>query len=116
LITSTCGKPIYHFNDQVELLIALYDTIEGHWNLFRIANILHGNISLYNIMIGADGRGFIIDLDYTIDLSFDQSSATDCDQKKNALCYRTGTLPFMAIKILNHNAEYTFQHDLESFF
>ncbi|CAG8733341.1 1409_t:CDS:2, partial [Rhizophagus irregularis] len=116
LITSTCGKPIYHFNDQVELLTALYDAIEGHRNLFRIANILHGDISLYNIMIGADGRGFIIDLDYAIDLGFDQSSATDCDQKKDAPCYRTGTLPFMAIEILNHNAKHTFQHDLEFFF
>ncbi|CAB4390562.1 unnamed protein product [Rhizophagus irregularis] len=116
LITSTCGKPIYHFNDQVELLTALYDAIEGHQNLFRIANILHGDISLYNIMIGADGQGFIIDLDYAIDLGFDQSSATDCNQKKDALCHRTGTLPFMAIEILNHNAKHTFQHDLEFFF
>jgi hypothetical protein len=33
-------------------------------------------------MIGADGRGFIIDLDYAIDLGSDQTSATECDQKK----------------------------------
>lgn len=48
LITSTCGKPIYRFNDQIELLTAFYDAIEGRRNLFSIANnILHGDISLY---------------------------------------------------------------------
>lgn len=36
LITSTCGKLIYRFNDQVELLTTLYDAIESHSNLFRI--------------------------------------------------------------------------------
>lgn len=40
--------------------------------------IFHCTVSL----IGADGRGFIIDLDYAIDLGFDQSSASECDQKK----------------------------------
>ncbi|POG61764.1 hypothetical protein GLOIN_2v1426031, partial [Rhizophagus irregularis DAOM 181602=DAOM 197198] len=37
-------------------------------------------------------------------------------KKKDSQCHRTGTLPFMAIEILKHNAEHTFQHDLESFF
>ncbi|CAG8504708.1 391_t:CDS:2 [Rhizophagus irregularis] len=35
---------------------------------------------------------------------------------QDSQCHRTGTLPFMAIEILKHNAEHTFQHDLESFF
>ncbi|RGB35617.1 hypothetical protein C1646_111273 [Rhizophagus diaphanus] len=113
IITSTCGKPIYCFKDEEELLTAFYDAIEGHRNLFRFAKILHGNISLYNIMIGADGRGFIIDLDYAIDLDSDQALATECDQKKDVQCR---TLPFMAIEILKYNAQRKFKHDLESFF
>lgn len=41
----------------------------------------------------ADGQGFNIDLDYSIDLGFDQPSAMECDQKKDTQYHRTGALP-----------------------
>ncbi|PKB97414.1 hypothetical protein RhiirA5_433202 [Rhizophagus irregularis] len=109
LVTSTYGKPIYHFNDHLELLVAFRDTIKGHRNLYQIARILHRDISLYNILIGDDGRGFIIDLDYAIDTG-------SCQEKNKVQGHRTGTLPFMAIDILLQQSAHGFQHDLESFF
>lgn len=58
-------------------------------------------------MIGADGRGFIIDLDHAIDLSENNANIEE---------FRTGTLPFMAIGVLLHEEDHNFRHDLESFF
>ena len=79
---STFGKPICEFKSNLELLRTLRDAIEGHWRLFKEANILHHDVSLYNIMIG-EGHGFIIDLDYAIDYD---------DQRKPESLHRTGML------------------------
>ncbi|GBC03323.1 hypothetical protein RclHR1_05070007 [Rhizophagus clarus] len=69
LITTTSERPICYFNDHMELLVAFHHVIKGYRNLFRIASILHRDISVHNIIIGLDGRKFIIYLDYIVHLN-----------------------------------------------
>ena len=42
------------------------ECIEGHESLRRIAGLHHRDISLNNLMIDKDNRGFLIDLDLAI--------------------------------------------------
>ena len=77
-------------------------------------DILHRDISLYNIMITksadrkeGDPRGFLIDLD--------MASRANLESNSGAF-HRTGTFEFMAIEILERSARHSYRHDLESFF
>jgi len=60
------GIPIYKAGSRETLLGALADCIEGHESLRRKAGLLHRDISLNNLMIDKDNRGFLIDLDLAI--------------------------------------------------
>src|SRR5262249_40768077 len=91
IVVSTFGRPIKKFCDATQLLVVLRDAIEGHWQLFHVANILHRDISINNIMIGPDGNGFLIDLDYAVYVDTDREPQSP---------HRTGTFPFMSIAVL----------------
>jgi serine/threonine protein kinase len=84
----------------------------GHRSLFQLGKILHRDISINNVMITesaqeGDPKGFLIDLD--------MASMADSETNSGAL-YRTGTLEFIAIGILDRTERHTYRHDLESFF
>ncbi|KAL2168365.1 hypothetical protein VTG60DRAFT_7343 [Thermothelomyces hinnuleus] len=100
------GIPIYKAGSRGALLGALADCIEGHESLRRKAGLLHRDISLNNLMIDKDNRGFLIDLDLAIN---EQRVGTSGAKGK------TGTWAFMAVGALQ-GEQHSFMHDLESFF
>ncbi|KAH8748471.1 hypothetical protein F5883DRAFT_473975 [Diaporthe sp. PMI_573] len=100
------GVPIYEVGSRETLLTALADCIKGHESLRRQAGLLHRDISVGNLMIDKDNRGFLIDLDLAI--KEQRLSASGAKGK-------TGTRAFMAIGALL-GEQHSFMHDLESFF
>jgi serine/threonine protein kinase len=78
----------------------------GHESLLD-ASILHRDISIGNVMLNmAEDDGFLIDLDLAI--KTDRKNASGAPSK-------TGTKVFIAIGAL-YGEDYSFIHDLESFF
>ncbi|KAK3897955.1 dual serine/threonine and tyrosine protein kinase, partial [Staphylotrichum tortipilum] len=106
VILSDYGIPIYKAGSRQALLGALADCIEGHESLRQKAGLLHRDISIGNLMVGKDNRGFLIDLDLAIK---EQRIAASGAKGK------TGTRAFMAIGALL-GEQHSFMHDLESFF
>lgn len=45
------------------IIIAQADIIPAHWLAYTLAKILHGDISVQNIMIDEDDNGMLIDWD-----------------------------------------------------
>lgn len=110
---------------------ALFAALIGQASLFFNAQILHRDISTCNIIssqhpiitthspavvsssrlpvlpAGTPLYGYLIDLDYAIDVNtLNASGAHD----------RTGTFPFLAINILSGSESHRYRHDLESLF
>ncbi|KAA8912538.1 hypothetical protein FN846DRAFT_773185 [Sphaerosporella brunnea] len=110
LVMSPVGKSLDRFSSYTELLSAIRDAIRGHSNLYHNHDILHRDVSVYNILIAPPehgcGAGILIDLDLAISRNRLQNSGAS---------HRTGTPDFMAVGLLSgqpHRA----CHDLESFF
>ncbi|KAF6760823.1 hypothetical protein DFP72DRAFT_881533 [Ephemerocybe angulata] len=67
-VTMSCyGLHLYQFTSQRQMIAALRDAIQGHFNLLR-AGVLHSDVSAENILFGEDDsavglRGVLIDLD-----------------------------------------------------
>ena len=106
VILSDYGIPIYKASSREAVLAALADCIEGHESLRRKAGLLHRDISIGNLMVGKDNRGFLIDLDLAI-----KEQLVGASGAKG----KTGTRAFMAIRALL-GEHHSFIHDLESFF
>ncbi|KAK4245555.1 hypothetical protein C7999DRAFT_42898 [Corynascus novoguineensis] len=98
--------PIYKAGSRGALLGALADCIKGYKSLRRKARLLHKDISLNNLMIDKDNRGFLIDLDLAIN---EQRVGTSGAKGK------TGIWAFIAVGALQ-GEQHSFMHDLESFF
>lgn len=106
LILRDHGIPIYKAGSRETLLTALADCIEGHESLRQLAGLLHRDISVGNLMIDKDNRGFLIDLDLAI-----KEQRLGASGAKG----KTGTRAFMAIGALL-GEQHSIMHDLESFF
>ena len=100
------GIPIHKAGSRETLLAALADCIQGHESLRRKASLLHRDISVNNLMMDENNRGFLIDLDLAIN---EQRVGTSGAKGK------TGTWAFMAVGALQ-GEQHSFMHDLESFF
>lgn len=110
LVTSPAGRPLQDYQSVTELLEALRDAIKGHKSLLENGRILHRDISEKNIIITepateGDPKGMLIDLDL----------AKELESLRGGASYRTGTMQFMAIEVLQGKG-HTYRHDLESFF
>lgn len=110
LIVSPPGRGIDQFESIREYLEACRDAIKGHQSLYQAARILHHDVSKNNIIItdaknDTDPKGMLVDLDLAKELNRGPSGAR----------YRTGTMEFMAIEVLEGHT-HTCRHDLESFF
>lgn len=96
----------------------------GHASLFFHARILHRDVSLWNIIyshtpipiptsrrIFCGNRdilhGFLIDLDFAIPW---------VSLRPGTKYKRVGTVPFMAVEVLEASIRHSYRHDLESFF
>ncbi|KAG6095123.1 hypothetical protein E4U31_006003 [Claviceps sp. LM219 group G6] len=109
LAVTPLGRPLKEFGSILELLECLRDTIKAHRSLYMDSGILHGDISVNNIIMTepakADGyKGMLIDLDLAHDTTKDPSGRR----------HRTGTIEFMAVEVLL-GQQHTYRHDLESF-
>ncbi|KAF7858906.1 hypothetical protein EAF04_008947 [Stromatinia cepivora] len=110
IVTLGAGRPLHTYRSVKELLVVFRDAIVGHKSLFDDGKILHRDVSENNIIIvdsatkeGSEGR--MIDLDL----------AKELNSKPSGASYRTGTMQFMAIEVLQGKG-HTYRHDLESFF
>lgn len=95
LVISPLGYRLDEFQSIPEFLEACCGAIQGHRSLYLDGNILHQDISPGNIIILEKGkpeqpRGMLIDLDLAIDLAVGPSRPGE----------RVGTMPFMAIGVL----------------
>ncbi|KAA8914714.1 hypothetical protein FN846DRAFT_925709 [Sphaerosporella brunnea] len=110
LVMTPFGRAIDTFTTITELFEALRDAIRGHRTLYNTHQILHRDVSLFNILIDDDssrpGKGVLIDLDLAIRRERTQATGAS---------HRTGTQDFMAPGLLSGNP-HCFRHDLESFF
>ncbi|KAG6074484.1 hypothetical protein E4U15_006122 [Claviceps sp. LM218 group G6] len=109
LAVTPLGRPLHKFKSILELLECLRDAIKVHRSLYMQSGILHGDISVNNIIMTepakADGyKGMLIDLDLAHDITKDPSGRR----------HRTGTIEFMAAGVLL-GEQHTYRHDLESF-
>ncbi|KAG6102039.1 hypothetical protein E4U14_006735 [Claviceps sp. LM454 group G7] len=109
LAVTPLGRPLKELESILELLECLRDAIKAHRSLYMESGIIHGDISVNNIIMTepakADGyKGMLIDLDLARDIIKDP-----CGQR-----HRTGTIEFMAIEVLL-GQQHTYRHDLESF-
>ncbi|KAG5957896.1 hypothetical protein E4U57_001654 [Claviceps arundinis] len=109
LAVTPLGRPLNEFGSILELLECLRDAIKVHRSLYMESGILHGDISVNNIIMTepakADGyKGMLIDFDSAHDITKDPSGRR----------HRTGTIEFMAIGVLL-GQQHTYRHDLESF-
>ncbi|KAA8906865.1 hypothetical protein FN846DRAFT_778048 [Sphaerosporella brunnea] len=110
LVMSPIGKSLDKFSSYTELLSAIRDAIRGHSNLYHNHEILHRDVSVYNILIARPehgcGAGILIDLDLAISRN---------RLKNSGASHRTGTPDFMAVGLLSGQPHRP-RHDLESFF
>ncbi|KAG6101199.1 hypothetical protein E4U31_003729 [Claviceps sp. LM219 group G6] len=109
LAVTPLERPLDEFESILELLECLHDAIKVHRSLYMESGILHGDISVNNIIMTepakADGyKGMLIDLDLAHDITKDPSGRR----------HRTGTIEFMAAGVLL-GEQHTYRHDLESF-
>ncbi|KAL1664074.1 hypothetical protein GGF50DRAFT_55590 [Schizophyllum commune] len=118
------GETIDEFKSPLQLLVAVRDAIQGHWNLWKIY-ILHRDVSIQNILLGRPGaedgwRGVLIDLDMAICL-YRQTSDANVD-------FRTGTRAYQSVQVLRsykyaesaptsgQRLMHDYMDDLESFY
>ncbi|KAH7012091.1 uncharacterized protein B0I36DRAFT_436755 [Microdochium trichocladiopsis] len=111
VITYGYGIPIYLAPSRSAFLGAMVDCIKAHESLWRKSKQLHRDISINNLLIRKDNHGvlhngLLIDLDLGIRKQRGGPSGA---------VGMTGTRAFMAIGALL-GEQYTFMHDLESFF
>ncbi|KAH7879640.1 uncharacterized protein C8R40DRAFT_437276 [Lentinula edodes] len=102
--------PLSELEDPRDFAQVFYDILQIHQWLYDCGGILHGDLSLGNIMFRRkDGKIYGVLNDY--DLS---SRVEDVDNGDN----RTGTRPFMSLDMLNSYWEWghLYHHDLESLF
>jgi serine/threonine protein kinase len=93
--------------------------LSGHYHAYHTGHILHRDISENNLMVfradpSEDAVGILNDFDMAIERLPEAKEA-----QVIAAHHRTGTLPFMALELLdNHETEpvHLYRHDLESFF
>ncbi|KAJ7770645.1 hypothetical protein B0H16DRAFT_218663, partial [Mycena metata] len=123
------GKPIKSFPSTKAMVQALYRAVLHHKIAFE-AGVLHRDISDGNVLFEEgpaeqDPKGFLVDWDYSeftpeglknFDAWFPERKDKQ-DQYKDvdkSLKDMTGTLPFMAIEILESDTTHGPHHDLES--
>ena len=98
------------YSHSVPFLRSLSVSVLGYRWLFEVPKILHGDISLNNLMLRKEG-----DKAYGVLNDFDL--AVDADVKSASSKQRTGTRPFMAIDLLRDDPSvHMYRHDLESMF
>ncbi|KAJ2913695.1 hypothetical protein MD484_g6740, partial [Candolleomyces efflorescens] len=118
VVMKAYGKPLDNFTSAMQLLCALRDAIAGHMDLYLKNQMLHQDISLYNILLGVAGadpgyRGILIDFDMAIRCGSEASRKPDN--------WKIGTRHFQSAAVLSSSdfvdpLPRDHLDDLESFF
>ncbi|KAF9551897.1 hypothetical protein CPC08DRAFT_699025 [Agrocybe pediades] len=107
--TDKVGRPVEQFKTSKNFLTAVYDAFRAHKAVYEQCSILHCDISLSNILVTADGKGFLNDWDLARTLEDIESGPERS--------FRTGTWRFMSTDLLLAPRKFhTIHDDLESFF
>ncbi|KAF9023916.1 hypothetical protein BDZ89DRAFT_1069580 [Hymenopellis radicata] len=111
LVLGTIGVPISRFPSTWIMVNAIYCALIAHEMAFKLAKILHRDISVGNILILPNGKGVLIDWELSKDL----------DQNVPRTYERTGTSwQFLSVRLMNARAKnlpaiHDVGDDLESF-
>ncbi|KAJ6584798.1 hypothetical protein B0H19DRAFT_396976 [Mycena capillaripes] len=121
------GIPLKRFESSQQLILALAAAVKHHRIAYE-AGVIHRDISEGNVLFDEETmKGFLVDWDYAEFTTQGQANSTkwfpshasvseytNIDENLKDL---TGTLPFMAIQLLEQeNVVHLPEHDLESFF
>ncbi|TFY83845.1 hypothetical protein EWM64_g159 [Hericium alpestre] len=107
LVLGVIGRQLQDFRSSQELCQATFDAMEGHWQAFSKADVLHRDVSGGNILIDVHGKGIIIDWDLC------KKTTAPAEARRN---WRTGTWRFISTAILQENGKvHKLSDDLESF-
>ncbi|KAI9567162.1 hypothetical protein HD554DRAFT_2329373 [Boletus coccyginus] len=106
LVHRIVGRPLFKFECTKQLVTAVFNALQAHSHAFKIAKILHRDISAGNIILTDEGKGLLID--WELAKMVDEGGSRRPD--------RTGTWQFMSAKLLwNPGKVHTLTDDLESF-
>ncbi|KAJ7729706.1 hypothetical protein DFH07DRAFT_756714 [Mycena maculata] len=126
------GAPLNGFKSTKSLAHAIQSAIMHHEIAFN-AGVIHRDVSEGNVLFeeavesGKQPQGFVLDWDYAEFTEtglkafqgwFPERAAADqlYTSIDKSLKYMTGTLPFMAIEIIENTVTHGPHHDLESFY
>ncbi|KAG7086896.1 hypothetical protein E1B28_002815 [Marasmius oreades] len=107
-------QPIHELKTPEEFAQVFYDILQCHRWLYKIAEILHRDISMSNMMFRRDEATGEV---YGVLNDFDLSSRVE-ENRKASSKQRTGTKPYMAYDLFDKkwNGGHLYRHDLESIF
>ncbi|PBK60223.1 hypothetical protein ARMSODRAFT_922372 [Armillaria solidipes] len=106
IFLKTIGRDLTTFCSVKSLVTCIADAMKAHQVAFDRACILHRDISVGNIMITPDHRGFLIDWDHCVILT---------DRSAERRVGRTGTWQFMSARLLgSFGTTHTLVDDRES--
>ncbi|KAF9554514.1 hypothetical protein CPC08DRAFT_712841 [Agrocybe pediades] len=108
-VTDKVGKPVEKFKTSKDFLKAVYDAYRAHKAVYEKCQILHCDVSVGNILVTADGKGFLND--------WDQARSVEYLFSGPHRAFRTGTWRFMSTNLLFRPQKVPgLQDDIESFF
>ncbi|KAI9567163.1 hypothetical protein HD554DRAFT_2024342 [Boletus coccyginus] len=106
LVHRIVGRPLFKFECTKQLVTAVFNALQAHSHAFKIAKILHRDISAGNIILTDEGKGLLID--WELAKMMDEGGSRRPD--------RAGTWQFMSANLLwNPGKMHTLTDDLESF-
>ncbi|KAF9542748.1 hypothetical protein CPC08DRAFT_650092 [Agrocybe pediades] len=107
--TDKVGTPLEDFENSKDFLKAVYDAFRAHRDVYEKCNILHCDVSLGNILVDTDGKGFLND--------WDLARAIEAIETGPERTFRAGTWRFMSACLVGRpDKVHTLQDDIESFF
>ncbi|KAF9554508.1 hypothetical protein CPC08DRAFT_602894, partial [Agrocybe pediades] len=108
-VTDKVGRSIEKFKASKDFLKALFDAFRAHKVVYDKCQILHCDISVGNILVTADGKGFLN--------NWEQARSIENIVSGPHRDFRTGTWRFMSASLLLRPKKiHTLQDDIESFF
>ncbi|KAG7099981.1 hypothetical protein E1B28_001774 [Marasmius oreades] len=107
-------QPIHELKTPEEFAQVFYDILQCHRWLYKIAEILHRDISMSNMMFRRDEATGEV---YGVLNDFDLSSRVE-ENRQASSKQRTGTKPHMAYELFDKiwTGGHLYRHDLESIF
>ncbi|KAF4619377.1 hypothetical protein D9613_004759 [Agrocybe pediades] len=108
-VTDKVGTPLEDFRTSKDFLKAFYDAFLVHETVYQKCNIFHCDINLGNILVTANGKGFLND--------WDLARTVEDIESGPERTFRTGTWRFMSAYVMARPKKYhALQDDIESFY